>query len=45
MFGTLARVQVLPDRLLVLQPVEDDDREHVVVFDELLGLVLADLGL
>ena len=41
----LARVEVLADRLLVLEPVEHDDREDLVLLDQLLGLVLADLGL
>ena len=41
----LARVEVRADCLLILEPVEHHDREHVVVFDELLGFVLADLRL
>ncbi len=45
MFGTLREFEVLADRLLVLEPVEHDDREDLVLLDELLRLVLADLGL
>ena len=43
--GHAARVQVLADGLLVLEPIEHDDREDVIVLDQLLRLVFADLGL